>query len=208
MTDDFELLDAWAGGDTAAARELLSRYTGPLFRFFDRKVHGPIEDMVQDTLVGAMQGRDRFRREAGFRSYVFGIARHVLYAQLRARHRGGGELDLEASSLREIGPTPSEIVAKKIEQKVLLEALRHLPVETQVLLELYHWQELTAPEIAELLGIGERAVRSRLHRAKLMLREAVGELAQSPTLLESTWADFEAWAKSLPEPDGADERPS
>lgn len=201
MTDDFELLDAWAGGDAAAARELLARYTKPLYRFFHRKVDGPIEDMVQDTLVGAMQGRDRFRREAGFKSYVFGIARHVLYAQLRARHRGVGELDLESSSLRDIGPTPSEIVAKKIERKVLLEALRNLPVETQVLLELYHWQGLTAPEIATVLAIGELAVRSRLHRAKLLLREAVAEVARSPTLLESTWADFEAWAQSLPRPD-------
>ena len=207
MADDFELLDAWAAGDAAAARELLKRYTGPLYRFFDRKVDGPIEDMVQDTLVACVQGRDRFRREAGFRSYIFGIARHVLYAQLRAQHRGAGELDLESSSLREIGPTPSEIVAKKKEQQILLEALRHLPVETQVLFELYHWQGLTALEIADVLGIGERAVRSRLHRAKEVLRETVERLAQTPDLLESTWADFEAWAKSLPKLDEGAEAP-
>jgi RNA polymerase sigma-70 factor (ECF subfamily) len=199
--DDFELLDAWAGGDTQAARELLKRYTGPLYRFFERKVEGPIEDMVQDTLVACVQGRDRFRREAGFRAYVFGIARHVLYAQLRAKHRGVGELDLESSCLREVGPTPSEIVAKKKEQQILLEALRHLPVETQVLLELYHWQGLTAQELADVVGIGERAVRSRLHRAKDALRDAVERVAHSPALLESTWADFEGWAKSLPRND-------
>ncbi len=204
MRDDFELLDAWAGGDASAARDLLARYTRPLYRFFHRKVDGPIEDMVQDTLVGALQGRDRFRREAGFRSYVFGIARHVLYAQLRARHRGAVELDLESSSLREIGPTPSEVVADKTERKVLLEALRHLPVETQVLLELYHWQDLTAGEIAQVLGIGEHAVRSRLHRAKAALREAVADVARSANLLESTWTDFEAWARSLPKADDGD----
>jgi RNA polymerase sigma factor (sigma-70 family) len=205
MAEDFELLDAWAGGDAAAARQLLQRYTGPLYRFFDRKVDGPIEDMVQDTLVACVQGRDRFRREAGFRSYVFGIARHVLYAQLRAKHRAGAELDLESSSLREIGPTPSEIVAHKKEQRILLEALRHLPVETQVLFELYHWQNLTAHEIANVLGIGERAVRSRLRRAKESLREAIEALAASPELLASTWADFEGWAKALPKLDDDDE---
>lgn len=207
MADDFELLDAWAIGDAAAARELLARYTGPLYRFFDRKVDGPIEDLVQDTLVACVQGRDRFRREAGFRSYVFGIARHVLYAHLRSRHRSAGELDLEASCMREIGPTPSEIVARKKEQQVLLEALRHLPVETQVLLELYHWQNLTALEIADALGIGERAVRSRLHRAKEALRDAVQRLVESPDLLESTWADFQAWAKSLPKLDELSDAP-
>jgi RNA polymerase sigma-70 factor (ECF subfamily) len=205
MADDFELLDAWAGGDATAARQLLQRYTGPLYRFFDRKVDGPIEDMVQDTLVACVQGRDRFRREAGFRSYVFGIARHVLYAQLRAKHRAGGELDLESSSLREIGPTPSEMIAQKKEQQILLEALRHLPVETQVLFELYHWQGLTAHEIAAVLGISERAVRSRLRRAKETLREAIEALASSPELLASTWADFEGWAKALPKIDDDDD---
>lgn len=204
MADDFELLDAWAQGDATAARELLKRYTGPLYRFFDGKIDTAIEDMVQDTLLACVEGRQRFRREAGFRAYVFGIARNVLYGALRAKHRAAGELDLESSSLREIGPTPSEIVAKKREQQVLLEALRHLPVETQVLLELYHWQGLTAQEIADALGIGERAVRSRLHRAKEALRETVERLAESPALLHSTWADFEGWAKGLPKDDELD----
>lgn len=206
MAEDFELLDAWANGDANAARTLLKRYTGPLYRFFDRKVDGPIEDMVQDTLVACMEGRDRFRREAGFRAYVFGIARHVLYAQLRAKHRAGGELDLEASSLRELGPTPSEIIADRKEQKILLEALRWLPVETQLLLELYHWQGLTAQEIADAMAIGERAVRSRLRRAKAALREAIDRVARSPDLLQSTWADFEGFAKALPEREDDEDR--
>lgn len=198
MADDFDLLDRWADGDMAAARELIKRYTGRLVRFFERKVDGPIEDLVQDTLLACVEGRHRFRREAGFRAYVFGIARNIFYAQLRARNRAAGEIDLEANSLRELGPTPSEIVAKKKEEQILLEALRHLPVETQVLLELYHWQELTAHEIAAVLEIGERAVRSRLYRAKKELRVAIERVAESPALLRSTWADFEGWAKDLP----------
>jgi RNA polymerase sigma-70 factor (ECF subfamily) len=204
MTDDFELLDAWAAGDSGAARTLIKRYTGPLYRFFDRKVEGPIEDMVQDTLVACVEGRTRFRREAGFRSYVFGIARHVLYAQLRAKHRAKGELDLEQSCLRDIGPTPSQLVVEKREHKILAEALRWLPVETQLLLELYHWQGLSAQEIADAWNIGERAVRSRLRRAKTSLREAVDKVARSPDLLQSTWADFEGFAKDPPELDGDD----
>jgi RNA polymerase sigma-70 factor (ECF subfamily) len=198
MADDFDLIDAWANGDNNAAREILRRHTAPLYRFFERKVDGPIEDMVQDTLLACIEGRDRFRREAGFRAYVFGIARHVLFAQLRKKRRDGGEIDLESSSLCELVPTPSQMVGGKKEQQILLEALRHLPVETQVLFELYHWQNLTAHEIAAILGIGERAVRSRLRRAKDELRKAVERVAESPIMLRSTWADFEGWAKALP----------
>lgn len=196
--DDFALLDAWAAGDSAAARELLRRYTGPLVRFFDRKLDGPIEDLVQDTLEACIKGRDRFRREAGFRSYVFGIARNVLYAALRAKHRAFGELDMETSCMADLAPSPSRLVEQKQERRVLLEALRRLPIDTQVMLELYHWQKLTGPEVAEALGIGERALRTRLFRAMEALREAVAEVAEAPALLASSWADFEGWAQALP----------
>ena len=199
--DDFALLDAWAAGDHTAARELLCRHTGPLMRFFDRKLDGPIEDLVQDTLVACINGRHRFRREAGFRSYVFGVARNVLFAALRAKHRAAGELDVESSCLADLAPSPSRVFDRKRERQVLLEALRQLPIESQVLLELYHWQNLSGPELAEALGIGERALRSRLHRATLALREAVATVAESPELLASSWADFEGWAQGLPKPD-------
>lgn len=49
-----------------------------------------------------------------------------------------------------------------------------------------------------VFSIGERAVRSRLHRAKAALREHLEQIASSPVLLRSTWADFEGWARELP----------
>lgn len=202
MTDrtDYDLLDAWAAGDSAAPRELLGRHVGALFRFFDRKVHGAADDLVQETMLGCLAGRDRIRREAGFRGYLFGIARNVLFDHLRARHRAAGPLDPEASCLHEIGPTPSERVAQKQEQRLLLDSLRRLPIDTQVLLELYHWQGLSAPELAQMYGLGERALRSRLHRAKESLHEIMAQLADTPELLASSVADFEAWGRALPKP--------
>ena len=196
--DDFALLDAWADGDHAAARELMRRYTAPLMRFFDRKLEGPIEDLVQDTLLACIKGRQEFRREGGFRSYVFGIARHVLFAALRAKHRAAA-IDVEVSRLVDLEPSPSRLVAHKREMRVLLDALRRLPIETQVLLELYHWQKLSGPELATALGIGERALRSRLHRAMGLLRDAVADIADSPEVLSSSLADFESWAQALPD---------
>lgn len=197
---DYELLDAWAAGDAAAARELLARHVGALFRFFDRKVQGAADDLVQDTMLGCLAGRDRFRRETGFRGYLFGIARNVLFDHLRARHRGATPLDLESSCLHDLAPSPSEHLANKQSQRILLDALRRLPIDAQVLLELYHWQEIGGPELAEMYGVGERALRSRLHRAKESLHEIMAELADTPELLASSVADFEAWGRALPKP--------
>lgn len=200
--DDFELLDAWGTGDRRAARELLRRHTGALMRFFDRKLDGPVEDAVQDTLLACVEARHRFRREAGFRSYLFGIARNVLFAALRAKHRETGELDPESSRLADLAPSPSRLVEHNAERRVLLESLRRLSLDNQVLLELYHLQRLSGPELADALGLSERAVRSRLHRAMAALRDAFAEVADSSELVASSWADFEGWAQALADPRG------
>jgi RNA polymerase sigma factor (sigma-70 family) len=196
---DIDLLHRWAEGDQSAARELLRRHTAPLFRFFDRKVTGPVEDLVQETLLAAVEARDRFAAQGSFRAYLFGIARHVLYAHLRRRQRDAGELDVESSRMCDLAPSPSEIVARKKEDKLILQALRQLPLDTQVLFELHYWQGLTGPELAALYELPEPAIRSRLHRAKGRLRAIVEELAESPELVESTWGGFETWARGLPD---------
>jgi RNA polymerase sigma factor (sigma-70 family) len=197
-SSDFELLTAWAAGDADAAGRLIKRHTGALYRFFDRKVADSIEDMVQETFVACVARVEHIRPEVGFRAYMFGVARHVLCARLRASYRQPAELDLESSSLREVGPTPSELVVDAHEEKLLQEALRWLPVETQLLLELYYWQDLTANELAAIYGAGEPAIRSRLRRAKDALREAVAHVAESPDLLRSTWAELERRESALP----------
>jgi RNA polymerase sigma factor (sigma-70 family) len=197
---DVELLEAWGHGDSVAARELIGRHIGSLHRFFDRKVEGAADDLVQETLLACLANRDRIRGTAGFRGYLFGIARNLLFDHLRKRHRGPVPLDLDSSCLHELGPTPSQQVAQKREEQLLLAALRRLPVDTQVLLELYHWQGVSGPELAELYGLGERALRSRLHRAKEELHEVMASVAESPELLASSIADFEAWGRALPKP--------
>jgi RNA polymerase sigma-70 factor (ECF subfamily) len=205
MSDDFDLLDAWGAGDNDAARQLLTRYTPPLYRFFERSlVGGSIEDFVQETLTRAIEGRARCNRSATFKSYLFGIARHVLFAELRLRYRGGGDLDLASSSLRDLAASPSQVAAAKDEHALLVEALRWQPVETQLLLELYYWQKLSAREIADAWGMGEPAIRGRLRRAIKALRETIERVASSPAMLESTWSAFERQGPALPDDDEKD----
>lgn len=201
MAEDFELLQAWGAGDRAAARELLDRYAHPLYRFFHNKVEGGVEDLVQDTLLACIASRDRFRGESSFRTYLFGTARNILLKHLRERYRGGEEIDPDRASLHDIGPSPSAYATKKAEHRLLFEALRRLTVEQQILLELYHFEGMTAVELAALHGVGEIALRGRLHRCKAELRAKMDELAGSADLAHSSWVDFEAWARNLHEPE-------
>ncbi len=196
MATDFELLDAWQAGDKAAGNVLLERHFDSLYRFFDRKVHVDVADLVQNTFLACVESKERFARTSSFRTYLFSIARRKLYDHWRTRSRRP-EADMSTTSVVDMGMTPSAIHAGKQEQRLLLEALRTIPLESQLLLELHYWEGLTGPQLAETFEIPEGTVRSRLAKARAALEAQLRRLAQSPALLASTMSDLDGWAKSL-----------
>lgn len=199
MPSDFELLTRWRSGDRAAGDELFGRYFDALYRFFVRKVEDDaVEELIQRTLLSCVEARDRFRGDSSFRTYLYGIARNQLLAHWRSRAPAGG-VDLGVSSLQDLAPSPPSHLAARHEQRLLLEALRRIPLELQVALELHYWEGMAGPELAEVLGVPEGTVRSRLRRAKELLSAQLQELAESPALLESTLSDLDGWARSLEE---------
>ena len=73
--DDFELLDAWRAGSREAGSELFERHFPGLFWFFRNKAGESAEDLVQQTFLSVVESRDRFRKDASFRTYLFTVAR-------------------------------------------------------------------------------------------------------------------------------------
>ncbi len=198
LSTDFELLQAWRGGDEAAGRDLFSRYFDSVFRFFRNKVDDSAEDLTQQTFMGLVQGKDRFRGDSSFRTYLFMIARKRLYSFLRQAQRHRDPVEWGQSSIADLGlSSPSRAVARHQEQRLLLLALRQLPVEMQVALELFYWEELTVTEIAQVLETPVGTVKSRLQRARTRLDGVIAELAGSEALLRSTMDNFAVWAREL-----------
>ncbi len=195
---DFQLLEGWREGDEACGRELFARYFASVYRFFRNKVDDAAEDLTQQTFMGLVQGKDRFRGDASFRTYLFMIARKRLYSYLRKSQRDQGAAPWGEGSIADLGlASPSRAVAQHQEQRLLLLALRRLPVEMQVALELFYWEELTVTEIAEVLETPVGTVKSRLQRARTRLDATIVELADSEALLRSTMDNFSRWAKEL-----------
>lgn len=192
------LLERWRNGDKKAGGVLFDRHFRSLLRFFRNKVATGIEDLVQDTMLACVQGRDRIREDGSFRAYMFSTARHLLYAQVEKQSKRK-IVDYEQDSLADLVPGVSTAYAKRREQRLLLEALRRLPLEYQVTLELYYWEGLSGPELAAALGIPEATVRSRVRRGSVRLREELERLATSPSLLESTLGGLEDWLAGLKE---------
>lgn len=202
MRDDSELLRAWAEGDAAAGRELFERHFESIFRFFRNKADGDVEDLVQTTFTNALAARDAFRGEASFRTYLFTIARHELYAHWKRQRRQSEEVDIGSLSVEDLATTPSSALAARRDRAALARALRSIPLDFQVVLELHYWEELSGPELAAALELPEGTVRSRLRRGKELLAERFDALLRGegdPDHRASSPDDVDRWAASLKE---------
>ena len=195
---DFELLAAWGDGDRSAGDQLFNRHFESLYGFFRRKVANrqTTEDLVQTTFLACVEGRDKFRGTSSFRTYLFAVARHKLLDHWR-RRSNGHDVDFSVSSLHELSPSPRSQVGARQEQRLLLEALRRIPVDMQIAIELHYWEGMSGQALAEVLGIPEGTVRSRLRRAKQALEQQLAALAESEEQLRSTVSNLETWAVSL-----------
>lgn len=199
MEDDFSLLEAWQAGDADAGNRLFHRHFDRVSWFFQNKVSDGLEDLIQETFLACVESRDKFRRESSFRAFLLGVANNVLRSHYRKRARSDARLDFGVTSARDLNPSPSTIVAKKAETKLLLKGLRAIPLDSQVLLELYYWERLSGPELAEALEVPEGTVRTRLRRARQLLQKAIEQLAQSEGTALTTIQGLEEWAREIKE---------
>ncbi|PRQ01154.1 RNA polymerase sigma factor [Enhygromyxa salina] len=197
MHTDAELLAAWAAGDTLSGSRLFDRHYSSVYRFFANKLPGPseIEDLVQQTFMACIESRARYRGDASFRTFLFGIARNILLRYLRDARKHS--VDVASTSLADCGLGVTSVLHLRREQQLLLTALRHIPIDSQVVLEMSYWEQMPAREIGEALNESEAAIRGRLRKAKLELRGAVEGLARTRSELDSTLDGLEQWAEGV-----------
>ena len=191
---DGELLERWRRRDSASGEALFERYYSSVERFFLNKVNDAVSDLVQETFTRCVENHEQIRDNRQFRLYIFGIAYNVLKAHLRERYRNGQALDADEVSVRDLEPGPATLVVRRREHRLLLEALRSIPIEDQAVLELHYWENLTTEGIACALDIPVGTARGRLQRARTRLEEAMQRLAGSPEELSSTMARLDDWA--------------
>jgi RNA polymerase sigma factor (sigma-70 family) len=194
---DLDLFDAWTRGDRKAAEELFERHFDAVDRFFRNKLREGSDDLVQQTFAACIEGRDRFRGDSSFRTYLFAIANNLLRAHFRTRKRESERLEFTEISACDLAPGPSTMFRARREQQLLLESLRQIPLDYQVVLELYYWEELSGSAIAKIVELPENTVRSRLRKGKELLEKKMRVLAHSNEEFQSTLGDLEAWARSI-----------
>jgi len=192
--DDLALLDRWCAGDRVSGNTLFGRHFEAVYRFFEHKTDGDIDDLVQETFLACLNSRDTFRRQSSFRTYLFAIARHVLFGYWRRRASNRASLDFAEISVASLSTTAGTRLARRQDSAALLAALRSLPLDQQILLEMFYWEELDRDQLAEVFDVEEPTIGSRLFRARKALQDGLDASAGAPFDLAG---GFDAWAKGL-----------
>jgi RNA polymerase sigma-70 factor (ECF subfamily) len=200
VTDDWQLdrdlLARWRDGDARAGEQLYTRHVDAVIKFFRNKLPGDPQDLVQETFLRLVAGRERIRDGQALRAYVLGIAWRVWVEHLRKRAQPR-PIDVEIDAVADVVPGPSTIAAKQHEHRLMLEALRRLPIQQQILLELYYWERLKHDELAEMMGISTSAMRSRVAKARERLAAELAKLADEPGSPASTQTNVDDWAETI-----------
>lgn len=167
------LLAQAKAGDDRAFGELAGRYSSRLRRVLYRitKDCEAAYDAVQETLLKAWQNLPRFEGRSRFYTWLTAIGIREAY---RVK-RGPVEESLEANEMvgRQVpdwGGRPDEVFESREFLGAVKDALEVLPPDYRAAVKLRDVQGLSTTEAAERLGIGERALKSRLHRGRLALR--------------------------------------
>ena len=194
--DDFALLSAWRDGDKAAGEALMDRHFDAVYRFVRSKVTVEPDDLAQQAFLVCVESRDRFEQRSSFRTYLFGVVRNLVLKHWRdhARHP---EVALGEQSLHELAPSPLSELALRAEERLLVRALRRIPLDFQMAIELYYVEGLRSREVAEVLEVPHATVRSRLRRGLDQVRDWVERLAESPAHASTTISRLHQWAEGL-----------
>jgi len=171
-------------GDTAAFDELVRRYTHIVYRVLYKilRHEEDTQDALQDTFVSAYRALPRFRQDARFSTWIYRIATNAALMKARTRRTNLVSLDhptedpdaQNAWELPDWSATPDEEIMTVETRRIMEEAIQALPPEQRAAFVLHDIQDLSSAETAQAMGITVSAVNSRLHRARVFLRDRIG----------------------------------
>lgn len=163
MNSDEVLMLEFQRGSRTAFEELYSRYSGPLYGFFRRRLDSPqrAEELAQETFLVVIRGASRYEPRALVRTYLYGIALKLLSAERRKQYRDAAA-----------GDPPAEPSTPGTQESGLWvrEAIAKLEASEREILMLREYEQLSYAEIGELLRLPLNTVRSRLFRARIALK--------------------------------------
>ena len=172
LTDEQLMARAKAGND-AAFEELYHRYARRLKGFFFLQLGGNEElaaDATHDVFLRAYEARNRYQEGKNVSTWLFTIAYNIC-----RNHYRSNTYETQLSSTLDAEPISDEQIEVQLDAAALDDALAQvlseLPPPLHQLFSLHYQEELTIPQVAEIVGIPEGTVKSRLHKTMNIIRK-------------------------------------
>jgi RNA polymerase sigma factor (sigma-70 family) len=158
-------------GEAGAFNDLIARWHGPLWTYLRRMAgeDDAASDTMQDVWIRVIRGIPKLRDGSRLRAWLFGIARRTLMDRYRQQYARPSEADVD------VGEIPDDVWTRTDEEDLqdLERALGGLPPVEREVVTLFYLDELSLGEVAETLKVPVGTVKSRLFRARRLLRHAM-----------------------------------
>ena len=190
ITDELALVQAAKGGDLEAFSQLVNRYDRNVFRIAQHITHNEedAQDVVQDAFLKAYQNLGQFQGNSKFYTWLVRIAVNEALMKLRKRRTDrtvslDEDVETEDGTMpREVAdwsPNPEQLYGQGELGDILKKTIQGLPPGFRTVFVLRDVEGLSTEETAEMLGLSVPAVKSRLLRARLQLRERLAKYFKS-----------------------------
>ena len=165
-------------GEPAAFDALIERWHQPLWKYIRRLTNNDeaAADTVQDVWLRVLRAMPGLRDPARLRPWLFGIARRAVMDRLRQKYAEPASVPVDDADLA--APDISQDLA--LELSLLHDELARMPVIEREVLVLFYLEELTLTQLAEVLAIPVGTVKSRLFRARQILRRQLADKEIQP----------------------------
>ncbi len=182
IKQDQELLERIRAGDKSACDDCVRVHSPGIYRLALRLMRNPAdaEDVVQETFLSAFKGIDRFDGRSGLSTWLYRIAFNAAMMRLRRRRPEFVPVDAADEPEEELpipqamvdwGLLPEQELVRAEAREEMERAIGELPPKLRAVFVMRELEELSTEETAQALGLSEQAVKTRLHRARLLLRE-------------------------------------
>ena len=178
---DAQLVVRTQGGDTRAFDELVRRYRDKVYRlaFKILRHEEDAAEALQDAFLSAFRGLKNFKAESTFSTWLYRITTNAALMKYRKRREGHVSLeqsqsrddDLQPMELADWSQIPDDQLEDRETWQVLMDAVEQLPDDLKTVFYRRDWLEESNAEVADALSLSVAAVKSRLHRARIQLRD-------------------------------------
>ncbi len=180
---DHALIEATKGGDEAAFAEIMGRYRGPITNYLYRFLNDYEEavDLAQETFVRVYFAIDRYHTQFAFSTYIYRIATNLAISEIRRRKRRkllsltglfqGDDDQATEYQPPDKRPLPDAVLMRDERDRRIAAAIAALPEKYRVPIILRDIEGKSYDEVAEIMGLGLGTTKSRISRARGLLKE-------------------------------------